>query len=193
MLDADILVTAVTKAAKGLNLLRIGPKQPSRGRGFANQSKSFTSIPRMPLTAAEQNLAGPPQFAKPRTPFLDEIRAMAREDHGSFTPSDRKVLTHLAGQPKTEAVWTQIEKTCGKEPSLLRRFYIGEIVRNRNLAMPTRHWPDYRKAAVHAESLAKFLRGSGGLPPPLPMIGLFEGIDWLEKTAPLLRAQADIG
>ena len=32
VLDADILVSAVTEAAKGLDLCGIGPHQPSRGR-----------------------------------------------------------------------------------------------------------------------------------------------------------------
>lgn len=128
---------------------------------------------------------------KPRTSLVKELTVLGKEDGSIFlTKSDREMLLRLAEQPETEGVWTQIEKTCGPQSILRCHAFIREIVANRRLAEKSRHWPDYKKAAVHAQSLAQFLRGSGQLPPPLPMNGLCERVEWLESTASILRERA---
>jgi hypothetical protein len=129
---------------------------------------------------------------RPQSPFRHVLRTMAKEDDGSFDRDGRKMLLQLAEEPETEEVWTQIVKSCGERGALFCRLFIREISSNRNIAKKSRHWPNYRKAARHAEALAEFLKGSGGLPPPVPMQQLWDRIEWLETTAVRLRERADL-
>src|SRR5580704_7151765 len=50
----------------------------------------------------------------------------------------------------------------------------------------------YRTHAKEAGSLARFLKGSGRLPPPLPMIGISALVASLEKIALMLRERAKL-
>ena len=128
---------------------------------------------------------------KSRTSLVKELTVLGMEDESTFfTKSDREMLLRLAEEPETEGVWTQIEKTCGLQPILRCHAFIREIVANRRLAERPRDWPNYKKAAVHAQSLAQFLKGSGQLPPPLPMSGLYGRVEWLESIASTLRERA---
>jgi hypothetical protein len=125
-------------------------------------------------------------------PFLAELRAMAKEDDGVLGPDDRAVLFEWAGNPVMEEVWSGIEKVCGTQEKLVMRLFIRETLWARHLASAADDWPDYLTNAKKAESLAEFLKGTGRLPPPLPMEGIFETVAVLETIALKLREQAKL-
>jgi hypothetical protein len=124
------------------------------------------------------------------SPFAAELRAMLTADDGLLNPADRADLVRLGNDPGTEQVWANIEKSRGKQSNLVMRFFIREILVARRIAEAADDWPDYRTHAKEAGSLARFLKGSGRLPPPLPMIGISALVASLEKIAPMLRERA---
>jgi hypothetical protein len=128
----------------------------------------------------------------PRSPFVTELRAMAKEDGNLLGSDDRAEFARLAGNPDIEQVWTKIEKYCEKQSVLVMRFFIREMLGARRLAAGADDWPEYLKHAKQAESLAKFLKGSGRLPPPLPMIALPEFVTKLENVASMMRHRAEM-
>jgi hypothetical protein len=103
--------------------------------------------------------------------------------------ADHADLVQLANDPGIGQVWANIEKRCGKQPKLIMRFFIREILGARRLSKVADAWPDDLMHAKEAASLARFLKGSDGLPPPLPMVGTPALVASLEKVALTLREQ----
>jgi len=122
--------------------------------------------------------------------FEAELKDMLAAEDGFLNPADRADLAQLANDPDIGHVWANIEKFCGKQPRLLMRFFIREILVARRLAEGAGDWPDYLTHAKEAGSLARFLKGSGRMPPPLPMIGMPALVASLEKVASMLRERA---
>jgi hypothetical protein len=125
-----------------------------------------------------------------RARFVAELRAMRNEDDGFLDPANRAALVKLTNDPDIEQVWIKIEKFCGKQSNLIMRFFIRELLTARRLAEVADNWPDWLKHAKMAQSLAKFLKGSDRLPPPLPMIGGSELVALLEDVASRSRERA---
>ena len=124
------------------------------------------------------------------SPFKAELRAMSEAEDDFLNPSHRADLVQLANDPDIEQVWANIEKFRGKQSKLVMRFFIREILIARRLAEAADDWPDYLTHAKEAGSLARFLKGSRRLPPPLPMIGMLALVTSLEKVALMLRERA---
>jgi hypothetical protein len=125
---------------------------------------------------------------RPLTPFSNELKAMSREEN--IDVADRAALVKLAQAASIEEVWTKIERSCGKQNRLKRRFFIRDILEDRRLAAEADAWPDYRANAMRARSLAGFLMGCGALFPPIPMRGLSELTRLLKTLASQLDEQA---
>jgi hypothetical protein len=104
--------------------------------------------------------------------------------------ADHADLAKLANDPCIGQVWANIEKRCGKQSKLIMGFFVREILVARRLSQAADDWPDDLKHAKEAASLARFLKGSDRLPPPLPMVGTPALVASLEKVALTLREQA---
>jgi hypothetical protein len=122
--------------------------------------------------------------------FEAELRAMSEADDDFLNPALRADLVQLANDPDIEQIWANIEKARGKQSKLVMRLFIREILIAKRLAETADDWPDELTHAKEAERLARFLKGSGRLPPPLPMIGMPALVASLEKVALMLREQA---
>jgi hypothetical protein len=135
-------------------------------------------------------------------PFVNELKAMLAADRltadmvfvddGRLCQLDRVYLELLANDPFTEQVWTKIENTCGKQPKLIMRIFIRDVLVARHLAAAADALPDYLARAKQAESLAAFLEGSVPLPPPVPMEGLSAQVALLNEIAAKLRERAKV-
>jgi hypothetical protein len=121
-----------------------------------------------------------------RFPFTNELRAMANDS------DDRDTLVQLANDPDIEQIWTGLEKVCGAQENLIMRVFIREVLVLKRLAGAADDWPDFVPYAKKAESLAAFLKGSGQLPPPLPMPGICGTVVLLETIASKLRERAQL-
>jgi len=117
---------------------------------------------------------------------------MTGEENDFLDAPNRASLLELVSAPDIEQVWTRIERICGKQPFVLMRLFIREVLVARRLAAYVEDWPDYLQYAEKADSLANFLMGATRLPPPLPMNGSSTGVAFLQAIALELRKRANL-
>jgi hypothetical protein len=117
-----------------------------------------------------------------------EARAMAAAGDEYLTPLQHRYLEEMAKAPELRDIWKRIEQKCGKQSRLKIRLFIRDIVGARSLADAVEVWPDFPAHAKNTERVARFLKGSGQLPPPMP-----EFMDLIPKLMEMAARARQIG
>jgi hypothetical protein len=117
-----------------------------------------------------------------------EARAMAAAGDAYLTPLQHRYLEEMAKAPELRDIWKRIERRCGKQCKFNIRYFIRDIVGARSFADAAEVWPDFVAHAKNTESVVRFLKGSGQLPPPMPQF-----MDLIPKLMEMAARSRQIG